>query len=156
MAGGWKGVIWAVVGDLEYMVARLNLPHFGQKQNPCGLCRCSGDDSSTSWRNCKPTAPWLGLQWSLAEWRSFPDRPQNPLFNSGVCSALSCHMDYMHCMVRTPVRSPRVCGQQFALTTRLPQDTCGNSRPQPRALETLKSNPLSYIEPYIATYTLDL
>ena len=73
------------------------MPHFGQKQNPCGLCRCSGDDSSTSWRNCKPTAPWLGLQWSLAEWRSFPDRPQNPLFNSGVCSALSCHMDYMHC-----------------------------------------------------------
>ncbi|CAE7252460.1 unnamed protein product [Symbiodinium sp. CCMP2592] len=96
LAGGWKGVIWALVGDLEYMVSRLNMPHFGQKHNPCGLCKCSGDETSTSWRNCKPTAPWLSMQWSLAEWRSFPDRPKNPLFDSGVCSALSCHMDYMH------------------------------------------------------------
>ena len=67
LAKGFKGLLWAVTGDLEYMCARLNLPHFNAKQSPCALCKCTGDGSIESWRDCRPNAKWTKLSWSSLE-----------------------------------------------------------------------------------------
>lgn len=40
LAGGYCGVLWGFIGDLDYLVAILKLPNFNSSR-PCSLCRCS-------------------------------------------------------------------------------------------------------------------
>ena len=67
LAGGWRAQLWTLVGDMEYMVQRLHLPHYSLKKGPCAWCRCTGDDSVDSWKDCRPTASWITKQWSASE-----------------------------------------------------------------------------------------
>ena len=98
LAGGFKGILWSLVGDLEYMSARLGLPHYGLKKGPCGLCQCSGDEGVNSWKDCRLQAPWVQLQWTPESWEAWEEKSSCPLFG-GIqgLTALNCSFDYMHC-----------------------------------------------------------
>ena len=67
LANGYCGLLWSLVGDLEYFNQVLQLPHYSNKTNPCALCRCSGGNDDTSWKDCRLTAPWLSMQWKPTE-----------------------------------------------------------------------------------------
>ena len=82
LAGGFAATVWALVGDLEYLNAVLKLPHYASKSNPCALCQRTGGTASTSWKNCKPSAEWLKLQWSPDELLVYQD-----LTSTFVCDA---------------------------------------------------------------------
>ena len=71
LAAGYKGICWSLVGDMEYLRQRLHLPHFMLKKGPCALCKCTGDDSETSWKDCRPQAAWTTLQWTRHEFLGF-------------------------------------------------------------------------------------
>jgi len=63
LAGGYCGILWSLVGDLEYLTQVLKLPHYSSKSGPCSLCKCTGDSSAMSWKDCRLTAPWIQSQW---------------------------------------------------------------------------------------------
>ena len=67
LANGYCGILWSLVGDLEYFNKVLQLPHYSNKTHPCALCRCSGGSDATSWKDCRLSAPWLSMQWKPAE-----------------------------------------------------------------------------------------
>ena len=67
LAGGYKGVLWSLVGDMEYFNQKLHLPHYALLSGPCCLCRCKGDESDESWRDCRLSAKWVSMQWTAAE-----------------------------------------------------------------------------------------
>ena len=56
-----------MIGDMEYMVQRLHLPHYSLKKGPCAWCRCTGDNSEDSWKDCRPSAKWVTMQWTASE-----------------------------------------------------------------------------------------
>lgn len=97
LAGGFKAIPWSCIGDLEYFNQRLGLPHHGLKQGPCALCKCTGGYESTSWRDCRPTAPWMSLQWTPASWASWAGKSTCVLFEQvkGL-TAMNASYDYMH------------------------------------------------------------
>ena len=66
LANGYCGILWSLVGDLEYFNQVLKLPHYSNKTNPCALCRCSGGSDDASWKDCRLSAPWLSMQWKPA------------------------------------------------------------------------------------------
>ena len=67
LAGGFKGILWSLIGDLEYMNQKLDLPHFATQAGNCALCKCTGGELDTSWKDCRTTAAWLNLFWSREE-----------------------------------------------------------------------------------------
>lgn len=67
LADGYCGILWSLVGDLEYMYKVLQLPHYGNKSNPCALCRCTGGAEDVSWKDCRLTAPWLQTLWAPSQ-----------------------------------------------------------------------------------------
>lgn len=73
----------------------LKLPNFNSAR-PCGLCRCSLSGTN-SWSNFSKTAPWRSQLWTLTSWKAWDDRSPCPLFQLSYCSALTVHLDYMHC-----------------------------------------------------------
>ena len=95
LAGGFYGVLWAIMGDLEYMCNELDLPRFSSGTNPCALCKCTGVGPLT-WTDNRPIAPWLSSCWSAAAWRLWPGRSKNPLFDLPGVTALTVCLDYMH------------------------------------------------------------
>ena len=64
LADGFCGTIWSLAGDWEYLSAVLKLPHYSSKASPCSLCKCTGGSEATSWKDCRPTAAWMGMQWT--------------------------------------------------------------------------------------------
>ena len=73
----------------------LKLPNFNSAR-PCGLCRCSLAGAN-SWSNFSKTAPWRSQLWTLTSWKAWENRSPCPLFQLSYCSALTVHLDYMHC-----------------------------------------------------------
>jgi hypothetical protein len=65
LAGGWRGVLWCLKGDLEYFANSLHLEHFGS-HTPCFLCGCNSTDYP--WTDCRPQARWLTRLWSPNSW----------------------------------------------------------------------------------------
>ena len=94
LAEGYAGILWTLVGGLEYLTQYLKLPHYCSKSSPCAPCRCKGDYSDASWRDCRPTAAWVGMQWSPEAWQ---DRSSCDLFNllPGL-TAVATAYDFMH------------------------------------------------------------
>jgi hypothetical protein len=95
LAGGFFGVLWAILGDLDYMVKILDLPNFKSKVNPCTLCKCSGVGDN-SWTDFRPNAKWLKQCWTAFEWLAWEDRSKNPLFTLPGVTCLTVCLDYMH------------------------------------------------------------
>lgn len=95
LAGGYCGVLWGLIGDLDYLLAVLKLPNFNAAR-PCGLCRCSLSGAN-SWSNFSKAAPWRSQLWTLTSWKAWGERSPCALFQLSYCSALTVHLDYMHC-----------------------------------------------------------
>ena len=98
LAGGYCGVLWSLVGDLEYLTQILKLPHYSSKSGPCSLCKCTGDSSAMSWKDCRLTAPWVQAQWKPHEWHMWEGKSSCPLFQQlpGLSAVAVCY-DFMHC-----------------------------------------------------------
>jgi hypothetical protein len=62
LAGGRRGVLWALRGDLEYFSNSLHLEHFASG-HPCFLCRADCKDDSMPWVDTRPTAKWRATCW---------------------------------------------------------------------------------------------
>ncbi len=62
LAGGWRGVVWIIRGDLEWFANSLGLEHFSSL-NPCFLCRADCIDDSCPWTDPRPTAKWRATVW---------------------------------------------------------------------------------------------
>ena len=95
LAGGYKGCLWSIIGDLDYLVSVLGLPNFNSAR-PCSLCRCSLAGAN-SWSNFTPAAAWRTQCWTHRAWKRWDSRSKCPLFDLNFVSALSVHLDYMHC-----------------------------------------------------------
>ena len=52
LAGGFKAILFAIEGDLDYLPATLGLPRWSRKDSPCCLCKCSGE----GWQDFRPVA----------------------------------------------------------------------------------------------------
>ena len=96
LAKGFFGVCWAVLGDLDYYVAGLNLPSYNNAHMPCSLCRCSLSGPAT-WSNFTAGAPWRATMWTPETWHAWEGKSTNPLFQEvpGM-SVLQVCCDYMH------------------------------------------------------------
>ena len=88
-------MLWAIIGDLDYMAAVLGLPRFSSKAAPCSLCRCTGVGPLT-WTDCRLSAPWMLTCWAVGAWRAWADRSKNPVFDLPSVSALTVGLDYTH------------------------------------------------------------
>ena len=95
LADGYCAILWSLIGDLDYLVAILNLPNFNSSR-PCSLCRCSLSGAN-SWSDFSNTAAWRNQLWSFDSWKRWAERSKCPLFKLSYCSALTVHLDYMHC-----------------------------------------------------------
>lgn len=97
LAEGYAGILWTLVGDLEYLTQYLKLPHYGSKTSPCALCQCKGDYSDTSWRDCRPNATWVGMQWTPEAWQAWEHRSSCDLFRllPGLTACATAY-DFMH------------------------------------------------------------
>ena len=96
LANGYFGVLWAVMGDLDYMASVLNLPRYSSAANPCSLCRCSSVGVGT-WTDNRPNAGWMEQCWTSATWLAWDGRSKCPLFSLPGVTALTVCLDYMHC-----------------------------------------------------------
>lgn len=60
LAGGLRGVVLVIRGDLEYFSNTLHLEHFSSAE-PCCLCLANRD--SVPWNDHRPTAEWRSTCW---------------------------------------------------------------------------------------------
>ena len=95
LAGGFYGIVMALIGDLDYMNKFLGLPHWASAANPCNLCLCTKAGPLT-WKDSRPNAPWRATTYTTGSWQANPDRSKNPIFDAANISGLSCQSDYMH------------------------------------------------------------
>ncbi|CAE7776529.1 unnamed protein product, partial [Symbiodinium necroappetens] len=95
LAGGFYGVLWSLIGDLDYFTQILQLPNYNNATMPCPLCRASLSGNLT-WSNFSSTAPWRATMWRPHTWHLWPDRSRNPVFSIPGVSSLQIALDYMH------------------------------------------------------------
>ena len=95
LAGGHYGVLWGILGDLDYMNKALDLPRSTLAAGPCALCRCKGF-GPLSWTDFRTGAPWRNVQWTAHEWRLWEGRSKCPLFTDPNFSPWLLSMDWMH------------------------------------------------------------
>lgn len=96
LAKGYRGLLFALCGDLDYFASLLCTPHYNTKKGPCALCRCD-EDGYLTWCNYRTDAPWIISQWTKEDWFAWPQRSSCPIFS---IQGGSCHYiayDYMHC-----------------------------------------------------------
>ena len=96
LAGGWRGTLFLVIGDLEYMSKFLKLENFNSL-SPCALCKCGKRVGDPSWTDCTINGPWRTTMWaSHAEWAgAHPEA--SILFRRLQLSGFAFYPDWMHC-----------------------------------------------------------
>ena len=127
LAGGYRGALWSLLGDLDYLAKILALPKSTLEKGPCCLCRCRGKGPNT-WMDFRDSAPWRDLQWSAVAWRAWPDRSPCPLFKEPGFSPWVIALDWMHCKY---LGHDQLCyGSVLSLLTKhiLPGDPSENIR----------------------------
>ena len=70
LAGGWKGVLWALTGDLDYFNAMLGTPNYSAVGGPRMHCKCTGTGAAT-WTDFRPQAMWRNTRWEADVWRNW-------------------------------------------------------------------------------------
>ncbi|CAE7688215.1 unnamed protein product [Symbiodinium sp. CCMP2592] len=59
---------------------------------------CRGDNSDSSWHDCRTSARWLTLGWTRESWLAYPERSSSAIFSNATgLTPLNVHYDYMHC-----------------------------------------------------------
>ena len=94
LADGYFGVLWAIMGDLDYFSDVLGLPR-SNSRNPCCLCRCTAKGPRT-YTEMQEDAQWTHEIWTAAEWLAWPGRSTCPIFSLPGVSVLTVALDYMH------------------------------------------------------------
>ena len=94
LANGYRGVLWAILGDLDYLAGKLGLPRYNAKK-PCSWCQCT-NTGELSFTDMRSTAKWIETIWTAALWKAWPGRSKNPLFSLRGVSILTVCPDYMH------------------------------------------------------------
>ena len=95
LAAGWKGVLWALTGDLDYFVAMLGAPNYSLKSGPCMHCKCTGTGDLT-WTNFSETALWRSARWDASAWHASPSRTQCVLLSLPGASCWTVAYDWVH------------------------------------------------------------
>ena len=96
LAGGFKGILLQMAGDLDYMTKHLQTPRSTNHEKPCVLCRCK-QFGPCSWLDNRPNSLWQRSTVKASNYRTHWD-PQGPLYTLPGLSNMSLAMDYMHCM----------------------------------------------------------
>jgi hypothetical protein len=65
LAGGFRGVLWVVRGDLELMNQKLGLENYNSN-TPCACCRAN--TSNRPWTDGRATAAWRNTVWNNTNW----------------------------------------------------------------------------------------
>ena len=94
LAGGYYAIIWAVMGDLDYLCKTLLLPRSTSSQ-PCCLCKCTLN-GNLSWKNNSVDAEWCLSVWKPLDWCNWEDKSKCGLFSIPGVSAVTVALDWMH------------------------------------------------------------
>ena len=94
LAGGFRGCLVQLAGDLDYLAKHLGCPRWSNHTKPCALCRASFRGPS-SWLDNRRAAPWITQLLTVHNWRSHWTTTCE-LFDLPGMSALSIAPDYMH------------------------------------------------------------
>ena len=97
LAAGFRGVLFNVTGDLDYLCSVLQLPRWSKHENPCTLCLCKGGNQPGSWLDFRFEADWQGHMLSAKAWLQWDKKSQNPIFTAKGLTGISVGYDYMHC-----------------------------------------------------------
>jgi hypothetical protein len=62
LAGGWRGVLWILRGNLEYFANSLGLERFASN-SPCFLCHADCLEDGAPWTDPRPSARWRATLW---------------------------------------------------------------------------------------------
>ena len=98
LAEGYFACLWSLIGDLDYMCSILQLPDYASKKGPCAICKCTGGDAPSSWKDCRKNAGWVNLFWKKSDWQAWDGKSTCKLFSHTVgLSNLNVCYDWMHC-----------------------------------------------------------
>ena len=93
LAGGWRGILWIIKGDLEFFVNSLGLDSYSG-HDICFLCKAN--TSTIPWTDFrKGRALWLSQIWKFAEWLLVG--PRNPILSLKGVSITDVIPDLLHC-----------------------------------------------------------
>ncbi|CAK9117828.1 unnamed protein product [Durusdinium trenchii] len=95
LAGGWKGVLWALTGDLDYFNAMLGTPNYSAVGGPCMHCKCTGTGAAT-WTDFRPQAMWRNTRWEADVWRNWDERSKCILLTLPGARCWSIAYDWVH------------------------------------------------------------
>lgn len=95
LANGFCGVLFGLLGDLEYFYSILDLPNWSKVEDFCSLCKATATGPLT-FTNCALNAPWLKTMWTPKKWLAWPKRSKCPIFTVPGVTALTVMLDYMH------------------------------------------------------------
>ncbi|CAJ1371047.1 unnamed protein product [Effrenium voratum] len=94
LADGYRGVVFLLRGDLDYLSKSLELQHASASQ-PC--CLCLADRSAgLNFLDCRPGARWQSSVHTTPVWqRRFGSASQNPLWRAPGITAMCYYPDVM-------------------------------------------------------------
>ncbi len=95
IAGGYRFVLFALTGDLDYFHAILGCPNWSLKSGPCVYCKCTANGPMT-WTDFREGAPWRAACWSKDEWHAWPGRSRCSLLTLPGASCWTIAYDWLH------------------------------------------------------------
>lgn len=69
LAEGYRGLLFGLIGDLDYYDKILGLNKWSTSENFCFHCKATSKGSCTYTDN-RPTAPWKATVGTAAEWQA--------------------------------------------------------------------------------------
>ena len=72
LAGGFKGILLQMAGDLDYMTKHLQTPRSTNHEKPCVLCRCK-QFGPCSWLDNRPNSLWQRSTVKASNYRTHWD-----------------------------------------------------------------------------------
>ena len=95
LAGGWKAVLWALTGDLDYFCAMLGTPNYALASGPCMHCKCTMTGPMT-WSDFRSEATRRNTRWDPEDWRSWEQRTKCVLLTLPGASCWTIAYDWVH------------------------------------------------------------
>ena len=68
LANGWRCILFAFIGDLDYFGNVLKLHNWQTKTDFCNLCKATLVGQTSFTDNRLGSAPWLSTIWTAASW----------------------------------------------------------------------------------------